>query len=38
LGSAYNAKNGTTLYKSSYDVNLDSIIDIYDITRVASEL
>lgn len=38
LADSYNAKSGSAKYQLSCDLNSDSIIDIYDITKIALEL
>ncbi|MGL5151715.1 MAG: glycosyl hydrolase family 18 protein [Clostridium sp.] len=38
VAAAYNAKQGTSAYKVNLDVNLDGIIDIYDIVKVGRKL
>ncbi|MGL4772262.1 MAG: chitinase N-terminal domain-containing protein [Clostridium sp.] len=37
ISLSYNAKKGSDLYKSNYDLVVDGIIDIYDIIKIASK-
>ncbi|MDS0525616.1 dockerin type I domain-containing protein [Clostridium sp. SHJSY1] len=38
IAEVYNAKSGTAEYKAIYDFNSDSIIDIYDLVKIALQL
>jgi hypothetical protein len=38
LRNSYNGKTGDTNYDSSYDINSDGVIDIFDLVRVSKEI
>lgn len=38
VAKSYNAKKGTSSYKAEYDLKSDSIIDLYDLVKVAKKI